>query len=208
MPRRTWRPEHIEEAAREHRAVLVLRIAFPLDVPILDGSNDVGLIGCSKLKLDFITVVCCQGLGEADRGDQLQTAGVGDPEGQHRAALGSMGPQRFYPRPTSRCIPGGFSARCVRVWYRQEKACTHLQPNYAAFRVGRASYRASTRSVLPASWQVEERQKRCPLRKSTITEVSRRGGNPRRLTGLQSRLTRAPPGRAEGFIFAEGEYQR
>ncbi len=30
-----------------------LRIAFPLDVHT-DGPNDVGLIGCSKLKLDFI----------------------------------------------------------------------------------------------------------------------------------------------------------
>ena len=51
--------DDIEEAARdvlrdEHRTVLVLRIALPLDVPVLDSSNDMGLIGGTELKLDFI----------------------------------------------------------------------------------------------------------------------------------------------------------
>lgn len=135
--------DDIQEAARdvlrdEHCAVLVLRIALPLDVPVFDGANDVSLISCSELKLDF-----CQGLGEADRGGQLPAAGAGDPEAQRHRAPGSRDPQRSYPRPTFQCILSGFSAKCVRVWYRQEKASTHLWPNYTPFRLRRASYPGS-----------------------------------------------------------------
>ena len=54
--------DHVEEAARhvlrdEHSHVLVLRIATLLDVPVLDGTDDVRLVGRAELELDLIAGV-------------------------------------------------------------------------------------------------------------------------------------------------------
>ena len=57
--------DHVEEPAGdvlgdEDRDVVVLGIALPLDVPVLDGADDVRLVGLAELDLDFVPPV---GLG-------------------------------------------------------------------------------------------------------------------------------------------------
>ena len=51
--------DDVQKAARDvlrdqDCAMVILRIALPLDVPILDGSNDMGLVCRAELKLNLI----------------------------------------------------------------------------------------------------------------------------------------------------------
>ena len=52
--------EHVEKSAgnvlgHNDRGVVKLRATLSLDVPILDRSHEMGLIGCAELDLHFVT---------------------------------------------------------------------------------------------------------------------------------------------------------
>lgn len=54
--------DHIQEPARDvlcddDRTMFVLRIATPLDVPVLDCSNNGALVSAAKLDLDFVPAI-------------------------------------------------------------------------------------------------------------------------------------------------------
>jgi hypothetical protein len=69
--------DHVQEPARDglgdnDGGVIVLGVALPLDIPVLDGPDEVGLVGPAELDLDLVAAVRFGILAK-----QVQPAGVG-----------------------------------------------------------------------------------------------------------------------------------